>query len=197
MGHVVNYAYRLHETKEWVERFGPMNKPYEEEYRPAPVQPRVRAPPARLVRAEAPRRGLGRDVRRLDDAGARLAHAVREVAGGAPEARVLRPRHEGGARARARDDRRGARRGRRRTSACRSTSSTARRWAPRARGPQGLEQMLSAIFADTDPDGRAAGGVGSHPSRSSAICRGACSSGRGTCRSARGGCSTRSPSAPT
>ena len=36
MGHVVNYAYRLHETKEWLERFGPMNKPYEEEYRPRP-----------------------------------------------------------------------------------------------------------------------------------------------------------------
>jgi len=36
MGHVVNYAYRLHERKEWVERFGPMNKPYEEEYRPRP-----------------------------------------------------------------------------------------------------------------------------------------------------------------
>jgi hypothetical protein len=36
MGHVVNYAYRLFERKEWVERFGPMNKPYEEEYRPRP-----------------------------------------------------------------------------------------------------------------------------------------------------------------
>lgn len=36
MGHVINYAYRLHEQKEWVERFGPMTKPYEEEYRPRP-----------------------------------------------------------------------------------------------------------------------------------------------------------------
>jgi hypothetical protein len=36
MGHVVNYAYRLHETKEWAERFGSMSKPYEEEYRPRP-----------------------------------------------------------------------------------------------------------------------------------------------------------------
>jgi len=36
MGHVINYAYRLHESKEWVERFGPMQKPYEEEYRPRP-----------------------------------------------------------------------------------------------------------------------------------------------------------------
>jgi hypothetical protein len=32
----VNYAYRLHESKEWTERFGPMTKPYEEEYRPRP-----------------------------------------------------------------------------------------------------------------------------------------------------------------
>jgi hypothetical protein len=36
MGHVVNYAYRLHETKEWIERFGQMSRPYEEEYRPRP-----------------------------------------------------------------------------------------------------------------------------------------------------------------
>jgi hypothetical protein len=36
MGHVVNYAYRLHESKEWIERFGQMNRPYEEEYRPRP-----------------------------------------------------------------------------------------------------------------------------------------------------------------
>jgi hypothetical protein len=36
MGHVVNYAYRLYEGKEWIERFGSMNKPYEEEYRPRP-----------------------------------------------------------------------------------------------------------------------------------------------------------------
>jgi hypothetical protein len=36
MGHVVNYAYRLHETKEWIERFGSMERPYLEEYRPRP-----------------------------------------------------------------------------------------------------------------------------------------------------------------
>jgi hypothetical protein len=36
MGHVVNYAYRLHETKEWEQRFGPISRPYEEEYRPRP-----------------------------------------------------------------------------------------------------------------------------------------------------------------
>jgi hypothetical protein len=36
MGHVINYAYKLHETKEWIERFGAMSRPYEEEYRPRP-----------------------------------------------------------------------------------------------------------------------------------------------------------------
>jgi hypothetical protein len=36
MGHVVNYAYRLHESKEWQERFGQMSRPYVEEYRPRP-----------------------------------------------------------------------------------------------------------------------------------------------------------------
>jgi hypothetical protein len=36
MGHVVNYAYRLYETEEWIERFGPITKPYREEYRIEP-----------------------------------------------------------------------------------------------------------------------------------------------------------------
>jgi hypothetical protein len=36
MGHVVNYAYRLFEESEWVERFGAITQPYEEEYRPKP-----------------------------------------------------------------------------------------------------------------------------------------------------------------
>jgi hypothetical protein len=36
MGHVINYAYKLYETKEWTERFGSMEKPYEDEYRPRP-----------------------------------------------------------------------------------------------------------------------------------------------------------------
>lgn len=36
MGHVLNYAYRIHETKEWIERFGSMEKPYLEEYHPRP-----------------------------------------------------------------------------------------------------------------------------------------------------------------
>jgi hypothetical protein len=40
MGHVVNYAYRLHESPEWSERFGEMSAPYLEEYRPEPFSRR-------------------------------------------------------------------------------------------------------------------------------------------------------------
>ena len=35
-GHAFNYAYRLYETPEWRERFGPFNRPYRERYRPVP-----------------------------------------------------------------------------------------------------------------------------------------------------------------
>lgn len=40
MGHVVNYAYRLYETEEWVALFGSMTQPYVEEYRPIPFSRR-------------------------------------------------------------------------------------------------------------------------------------------------------------
>jgi Putative zinc-binding metallo-peptidase len=40
MGHVVNYAYRLHESPDWSERFGSMSEPYREEYRPEPFSRR-------------------------------------------------------------------------------------------------------------------------------------------------------------
>lgn len=36
MGHVVNYAYRLYETEEWTRLFGPMARPYSDEYRSIP-----------------------------------------------------------------------------------------------------------------------------------------------------------------
>jgi hypothetical protein len=36
MGHVVNYAYRLYETDEWIERFGPITRAYLEDYRVEP-----------------------------------------------------------------------------------------------------------------------------------------------------------------
>lgn len=36
MGHVVNYAYRLYGRADWTALFGPIEKDYEEEYRPEP-----------------------------------------------------------------------------------------------------------------------------------------------------------------
>jgi Putative zinc-binding metallo-peptidase len=39
MGHVVNYAYRLHETEEWTRTFGPMDRPYEDDFRVVPFSP--------------------------------------------------------------------------------------------------------------------------------------------------------------
>ena len=35
-GHAFNYAYLLYETKEWLELFGPFDRPYLEDYRPVP-----------------------------------------------------------------------------------------------------------------------------------------------------------------
>ncbi|HUR29214.1 MAG TPA: putative zinc-binding metallopeptidase [Planctomycetota bacterium] len=40
MGHVVNYAYRLYDQPEWVRLFGPITRPYVEEYRPKPFSRR-------------------------------------------------------------------------------------------------------------------------------------------------------------
>ena len=40
MGHVVNYAWRLYDHPEWVEHFGSITQPYEDEYRPEPFSPR-------------------------------------------------------------------------------------------------------------------------------------------------------------
>lgn len=40
LGHVVNYAYRLYEQREWVELFGSITQPYLEEYRPSPFSRR-------------------------------------------------------------------------------------------------------------------------------------------------------------
>ena len=39
MGHVVNYAYRLHEPAEWARLFGPMDRPYLEEFCALPFSP--------------------------------------------------------------------------------------------------------------------------------------------------------------
>jgi hypothetical protein len=40
MGHVANYAYRLYDREDWVKQFGPITRPYEEEYRPTPFSRR-------------------------------------------------------------------------------------------------------------------------------------------------------------
>jgi putative zinc-binding metallo-peptidase len=35
-GHAFNYAYKLYDTPQWRERFGPFNRPYRERYKPVP-----------------------------------------------------------------------------------------------------------------------------------------------------------------
>ncbi len=40
MGHVVNYAYKLYEDPDWIEHFGAMTRPYEDDYRPEPFSRR-------------------------------------------------------------------------------------------------------------------------------------------------------------
>lgn len=40
MGHVVNYAYELFATPEWIETFGSIAEPYEDDYRPEPFSRR-------------------------------------------------------------------------------------------------------------------------------------------------------------
>ncbi len=39
MGHVVNYAYLLYEGADWINLFGPMSRPYTDEYRSIPFSP--------------------------------------------------------------------------------------------------------------------------------------------------------------
>jgi hypothetical protein len=40
MGHVVNYAYKLYDSEEWVKLFGSITQPYREDYRPQPFSRR-------------------------------------------------------------------------------------------------------------------------------------------------------------
>lgn len=40
MGHVFNYAYQLYNREDWVQLFGSMTQPYEDEYRPEPFSRR-------------------------------------------------------------------------------------------------------------------------------------------------------------
>ena len=89
-GHAFNYAYELYTTPEWRDLFGPFRRPYRDSYRPVPFSRQLRAPHRRLVRAEAPRRGLRRDVRRVADAALAVAQALQGL-GRDGEAAVRRP----------------------------------------------------------------------------------------------------------
>jgi hypothetical protein len=40
MGHVMNYAYRLFDTEEWIKNFGAITQPYEDDYTPQPFSRR-------------------------------------------------------------------------------------------------------------------------------------------------------------
>jgi hypothetical protein len=40
MGHVMNYAYRLYDTEEWIKLFGAITQPYEDDYTPQPFSRR-------------------------------------------------------------------------------------------------------------------------------------------------------------
>jgi hypothetical protein len=40
MGHVVNYAYKLYDSEDWVKLFGSITQPYREDYRPQPFSRR-------------------------------------------------------------------------------------------------------------------------------------------------------------
>ncbi len=40
MGHVINYAYKLYDQEDWVRSFGPITRPYREEYTPEPFSRR-------------------------------------------------------------------------------------------------------------------------------------------------------------
>ena len=80
-GHAFNYTYELYKTPEWRDLFGPFRRPYRDNYRPIPFSRRYRAAHRGLVRAEAPGRGLRRDLRRVADAALAVAQEVQGVAG--------------------------------------------------------------------------------------------------------------------
>ena len=97
-GHAFNYAYELYKTPEWRDLFGPFRRPYRDDYRPVPFSRALRAPHRRLVRAEAPGRGLRRDVRRLAHAAARSGGKSYRGWRRAGEAPVRRPHGAQGSR---------------------------------------------------------------------------------------------------
>ena len=65
-GHAFDHAYRFSSRRKWRARLRQPGRGVRAgDVPPAPVQPELRPPPAELVRAGAPRRGLRRDVRGL------------------------------------------------------------------------------------------------------------------------------------
>jgi hypothetical protein len=77
-GHAFNYAYRLYATPEW-RSAGPYN-PLQGSLPAGPIQPQARATHRRLVRAEASRRGLRRNLRGVAHAALQLAAQIPGVA---------------------------------------------------------------------------------------------------------------------
>ena len=87
-GHAIDNAFRLRLRRQRPRRCSARRrKPYPEFYTPKPYSKSFVLHLDCLVRAEPPRRGLRRDVRRLADAEQRVAAALRRLAGAA-EARI-------------------------------------------------------------------------------------------------------------
>ena len=151
-----NYAYRLYTTPEWRELFGPFFRAYRDDYRPVPFSKQLRAAHRRLVRAEASRRGLRRDVRRLADA----AQAWRRQYKGWPAMQKLRyvERMARNARRRRADrqDRRGRHHARRHRASRWSSSTSRRRQERQARIDIALDAHLGQIFLRPAAQGIAA-----------------------------------------
>jgi hypothetical protein len=98
MGHVMNYAYRLYDDPEWVERFGAITQPYEEEYRPEPFSRRFVVHLPGWYAQKHPDEDWSETFAVWMTPWPRLAYGIRRLARGAREARVLRPHHRAGAR---------------------------------------------------------------------------------------------------
>ena len=139
-GHAFNYAYRLYATPEWRELFGPFNRRYRDDYRPVPFSPQVRAPHLGLVRAEASRRGLRRDVRGVADAALGLA-ATATRAGPRSQAALRRPRRAEGSATSSR------------WSPTATPTSRSRRWSSRSRSStaRSCEQNGAAVDLASTP----------------------------------------------
>ena len=82
-GHVFNYAYRLYARPDWRAALRPVRSAVSRQVPAGAVQPQLRAPHGRLVRAEASRRRLRRNVCRVADSGQRVEAPIQRLAGDA------------------------------------------------------------------------------------------------------------------